>query len=70
MPTPTLLELAGEGALIEGGFRPGAQRPRVIEPDVLRRVRRRTLARLRRAVEPVEPAVAGPVPAGMAGHRP
>jgi ATP-dependent helicase Lhr and Lhr-like helicase len=50
-----LHELAAEGALIEGGFRPGASGREWIEPDVLRRVRRRTLARLRRAVEPVEP---------------
>jgi ATP-dependent Lhr-like helicase len=50
-----LRELAAEGALIEGGFRPGGTSREWIEPDVLRRVRRRTLARLRRAVEPVEP---------------
>jgi ATP-dependent helicase Lhr and Lhr-like helicase len=50
-----LRELAAEGALIEGGFRPGGNSREWIEPDVLRRVRRRTLARLRRAVEPVEP---------------
>jgi ATP-dependent Lhr-like helicase len=48
--------LAAEGELIEGGFRPGGSGREWIEPDVLRRVRRRTLARLRRAVEPVEPA--------------
>ncbi|HET7757533.1 MAG TPA: hypothetical protein VFK87_09785, partial [Steroidobacteraceae bacterium] len=50
-----LRRLAAEGALIEGGFRPGGASREWIEPDVLRRVRRRTLARLRRAVEPVEP---------------
>jgi ATP-dependent helicase Lhr and Lhr-like helicase len=54
-PEPALRELAAEGALIEGGFRPGGTGREWIEPDVLRRVRRRTLARLRRAVEPVEP---------------
>ena len=53
-PGPALRELAAEGALIEGGFRPGGSGREWIEPDVLRRVRRRTLARLRRAVEPVE----------------
>ena len=41
--------------LIEGAFRPGGSGREWIEPEVLRRVRRRTLAHLRRAVEPVEP---------------
>jgi ATP-dependent Lhr-like helicase len=52
---PALAELAAEGALIEGAFRPGGSSREWIEPEVLRRVRRRTLAHLRRAVEPVEP---------------
>src|SRR3954452_19272081 len=52
---PALAELAAEGALVEGGFRPGGSGREWIEPEVLRRVRRRTLAHLRRAVEPVEP---------------
>src|SRR3954453_13428720 len=54
-PEPALRALAADGRLIEGGFRPGGAGREWIEPDVLRRVRRRTLARLRRAVEPVEP---------------
>jgi ATP-dependent helicase Lhr and Lhr-like helicase len=53
-PRPALEELAAEGALIEGAFRPGGSEREWIEPGVLRRVRRRTLAHLRRAVEPVE----------------
>jgi ATP-dependent Lhr-like helicase len=53
-PRLALDELAAEGALIEGAFRPGGSEREWIEPDVLRRVRRRTLAHLRRAVEPVE----------------
>ncbi len=53
-PGAALDELAVEGALIEGAFRPGGSEQEWIEPDVLRRVRRRTLAHLRRAVEPVE----------------
>ncbi|MDX6546235.1 MAG: ATP-dependent helicase Lhr and Lhr-like helicase [Gaiellales bacterium] len=53
-PEQVLRELAQEGALIEGAFRPGGSEREWIEPDVLRRVRRRTLARLRQAVEPVE----------------
>ena len=52
---PALAELSAEGALIEGAFRPGGSGREWIEPEVLRRVRRRTLAHLRRAVEPVEP---------------
>ena len=47
------------GRLIEGGFRPGGSGREWIAPDVLRRVRRRTLARLRRDVEPVEPGSLG-----------
>ncbi len=49
-----LEQLAAEGAVIEGGFRPGGGGREWIAPDVLRRVRRRTLAAIRRAVEPVE----------------
>ena len=56
---PALAELAAEGALIEGAFRPGGSGREWIEPEVLRRVRRRTLAHLRRAVEPVEPEALG-----------
>ena len=41
-----------------------------IAPDVLRRVRRRTLAAIRRAVEPVEADALAPVPARLAGRRP
>jgi ATP-dependent Lhr-like helicase len=47
--------LAREGALVAGAFRPGGREREWVAPDVLRRIRRRTLAALRRAVEPVEP---------------
>ncbi len=53
-PVAELRRLAAEGAVIEGGFRPGGGGREWITPDVLRRVRRRTLATIRRAVEPVE----------------
>ncbi len=53
-PQAALQALAERGELIEGAFRPGGSDREWIEPDVLRRVRRRTLARLRQAVEPVE----------------
>ena len=50
-----LRDLAAEGSLLEGEFRPGGSGTEWVAPDVLRRVRRRTLAAVRRAVEPVEP---------------
>ena len=51
---PELRDLAAEGALLEGEFRPGGAGTEWVAPDVLRRVRRRTLAAVRKAVEPVE----------------
>src|SRR6185312_10282624 len=51
---PELRRLAADGDVVEGGFRPGGGGREWITPDVLRRVRRRTLAAIRRAVEPVE----------------
>jgi ATP-dependent helicase Lhr and Lhr-like helicase len=51
--------LVERGELLEGGFRPGGAGREFVAPDVLRRLRRRTLARLRRTVEPVEPAALG-----------
>ena len=53
--TGVLRDLAAEGSLLEGEFRPGGSGTEWVAPDVLRRVRRRTLAAVRRAVEPVEP---------------
>jgi ATP-dependent Lhr-like helicase len=53
-PEPELRRLAAHGGVVEGGFRPGGGGREWIAPDVLRRVRRRTLAAIRRAVEPVE----------------
>ena len=54
-----LKELAAAGRLLEGDFRPGGTGREWCEPDVLQTVRRRSLARLRHQVEPVEPAVLG-----------
>jgi ATP-dependent Lhr-like helicase len=51
---PELRRLEADGDVVEGGFRPGGGGREWITPDVLRRVRRRTLAAIRRAVEPVE----------------
>jgi ATP-dependent Lhr-like helicase len=52
-----LKELAASGRLVEGEFRPGGSGREWCDPDVLQSIRRRSLARLRRQVEPVEPAV-------------
>ena len=50
-----LRALASSGTLLEGAFRPGGAAHEFTDPDVLRQLRRRSLARLRREVEPVEP---------------
>ncbi len=54
-----MARLVKSGELIEGGFLPAGSGREYVSPEVLRRLRRRTLARLRREVEPVEPAVLG-----------
>jgi ATP-dependent Lhr-like helicase len=54
-----LKELAAAGKLLEGEFRPGGSGREWCDPDVLQSVRRRSLARLRKEVEPVEAAVFG-----------
>jgi ATP-dependent Lhr-like helicase len=52
----TALEgLMANGVLLRGEFRPGGVEREWCDPDVLRLVRRRSLARLRREIEPVEP---------------
>ena len=42
----------------------------MVSPDVLRRIRRRTLAHLRRQVEPVDAEALGRFLPGLAGRRP
>jgi len=54
-----LKELAASGRLLEGDFRPGGTVREWCDPDVLQTIRRRSLAKLRHQVEPVEPAVLG-----------
>jgi ATP-dependent Lhr-like helicase len=51
-----LARLVESGSLLRGEFRPGGSEREWCDPDVLRLLRRRSLARLRREVEPVEPA--------------
>jgi len=54
-----LMRLAAEGRLVEGEFRPAGTRREWTDAGVLRQLRRRSLARLRHEIEPVEPATLG-----------
>jgi ATP-dependent Lhr-like helicase len=49
-----LRQLAAEGRVLEGGFRPCGVHREWCDAEVLRLIRRKSLARLRREVEPVE----------------
>ncbi len=51
---PVLRELEQSGALIRGELRPGGSEREWCDPDVLRRLRRASLATLRKEVEPAE----------------
>ena len=51
-----MTRLVGAGSLLRGEFRPGGAEREWCDPEVLRLLRRRSLARLRREVEAVEPA--------------
>jgi len=51
-PTPALRELERSGALVRGELLPGGTEREWCDADVLRRVRRASLAHLRREVEP------------------
>jgi ATP-dependent Lhr-like helicase len=46
--------LHGKGKLLEGEFRPRGQHQEWCDPEILQQIRRKSLARLRREVEPVE----------------
>ncbi len=56
---PVLHVLEGEGALVRGEIRPGGAEPEWCDAEVLRRLKRRTLARLRDAVAPVDAGTLG-----------
>jgi ATP-dependent Lhr-like helicase len=65
-----LERLLAAGSLVRGEFRPDGSEREWCDPEVLRRLQRRSLARLRREVEPVEPAALGrflPAWQGVAG---
>ena len=64
-----LAVLASDGDLIAGHFRPGGADREYCHPEVLQRLRRRSLAALRREVEAVPAADAGQVPPRLAGRR-
>jgi ATP-dependent Lhr-like helicase len=53
----TLERLVGMGRIVEGGFRPGGIHREWCDVEVLRTIRRKSLARLRKEVEPVEQRV-------------
>lgn len=71
----TLQRLAARGRVLDGEFRPGGSGTEWCDADVLRTLRRRSLARLRHEIEPVEPATLARflpawqrVPTGSAGR--
>ena len=51
---PLLRDLHVQGKLLEGEFRPHGRHREWCDPEVLRQIRRKSLARLRRDIEPVE----------------
>ncbi len=50
-----LQRLVDAGRLVRGEFRPGGSHTEYCDPEVLRRVRRRSIAHLRQEIEPVPP---------------
>ncbi|MDQ6795036.1 MAG: DEAD/DEAH box helicase [Chloroflexota bacterium] len=54
-----LERLLAAGTVLRGEFRPDGSEREWCDPEVLRLLRRRSLARLRREVEPVDPAALG-----------
>ena len=48
------ISLRSEGRVLEGGFRPGGLHREWCDAEILRQIRRKSLAKLRRQVEPVE----------------
>ena len=55
----TLQRLAGQGRVLDGEFRPAGSGTEWCDAEVLRRLRRRSLAKLRQEIEPVEPETLG-----------
>ena len=55
----TLQRLAAHGRVLDGEFRPSGAGTEWCDAEVLRKLRRRSLARLRKEIEPVEPEALG-----------
>jgi len=67
----SLETLEADGRVLHGDFRPGGRDREWCDPESLRRIRRRSLARLRREVEPVDAAAfARFLPAWQGADRP
>ena len=69
---PVLVRFAASGRLVQGEFRPGGVEREWCGSDVLRTIRQRSLARLRREVEPVDESALGRFTAawhGVASRR-
>ena len=64
-----LAELLKDGRVLEGEFRPGGHGREWCGPDVLATLRRRSLAALRKQVEPAEPSGPRAAARGLAGRR-
>ncbi|HEX9695142.1 MAG TPA: DEAD/DEAH box helicase [Actinomycetota bacterium] len=67
-----LSDLESEGRVLRGEFRPGGSRREWCDADVLRTLKRRSLAALRREIEPVDAATFGrflPAWHGVGTHR-
>lgn len=56
---PALRQLVGKDRLLRGEFRPGHTGEEYCDPEILRRIKRRTLARLRNEVAPVDASLLG-----------
>ncbi len=68
---PVLADLEAEGLISRGGFTPGGLEHEWCDTEVLRRLRARSLAALRREVEPVDAAALGRfLPAWQGADRP
>jgi ATP-dependent Lhr-like helicase len=65
-----LERLLGSGSILRGEFRPGGAEREWCDPEVLRLLRRRSLARLRREVEPVDAAALARFLPGWQGVAP
>ncbi len=65
-----LERLLDAGTILRGEFRPGGAEREWCDPEVLRQLRRRSLARLRREVEPVEQVVLARFLPAWQGVRP